>query len=307
MGNGGLNTIIYIPQALTIQTIPGVILRLNKFLKSNEHNIVISFSHTIHADPSGLTPLLCYLRELPRHKKKFQGIIVHSNDLITDTLIARMGFYNLLGITDNFELNNEEIQLFKELYCFNHKTPEDEVIALNEKIIYSFTKQSSNDNYKKALSWCIPELVDNARTHSNAKECVLFAQKHPRGHYTEFCIADCGEGIQKTMGDSDVENALKRCITQEKGIYSEGMGNGLYFTSELIRCDNSERKSYLNIWSGDAMLQMNSGQSPEVIKLDSTWNGTVVTLILSDEIESSIETIKGAEVELTEDLPNFYF
>ena len=36
------------------------------------------------------------------------------------------------------------------------------------------------------------------------------------------------------------------------------------------------------------------------------WQGTVVTLTLSNNIQSSIEIIKGSEVELTEELPNFY-
>ena len=31
-----------------------------------------------------------------------------------------------------------------------------------------------------------------------------------------------------------------------------------------------------------------------------------LTLTLNDSIQSSIEKIKGSEVELTEDLPNFY-
>ena len=302
-----LHKIIYIPQALTIQNIAGVIAKLNTFKNSDENNIVISFSHTLHATPSALTSLLCYLRELPKHKTGFQGIIVHSNNKETDTLIAKMGFYNLLGISDNFDLNKEQTKISKDLYCFNSNTPEEEVINLNEKIIYNFTKQSKNDNYKKAISWCIPELVDNARTHSKARECVLFAQKHPRGHFTEFCIADCGIGIQKTMGDDDIVSALTRCIKQEKGIHSKGMGNGLYFTSELIKNDKSKAKSYLNIYSGDAMLQVNSGQLPQIIQQDAYWQGTIVTLVVSDEIESSIEHIKGAEVELTEDLPNFYF
>jgi len=307
MINDRVNKIIYIPPALTIQTVTGVIAKLNNFLTSNENNIIISFSHTTYAAPAGLTVLLCYLRELPRRKKNFQGAIIHSNDKFTDTLISRMGFYNLLGMKDDFDLNAVEFELFKELYCFNTSTPEEEIITLNEKIIYNFTKQSTNDNYRKALSWCIPELVDNARTHSHAKECVLFAQKHHRSNYTEFCIADYGLGILNTMGDSDIETALTRCISQAKGIHSEGMGNGLYFTTKLIKNDRSKGKSYLNIWSGNAMLQVNSGQAPEIIKLNSYWHGTVVTLVLSNNIESSIEAIKGTEVELTEDLPNFFF
>lgn len=297
--------IIYIPENLNADSVLEVVKKLNLFVASEEKDIVISFSHTEIAAPSGLTPLLCYLRYLPGIKD-FRGIIVHTNNKETDNLIARMGFYNSLGLTDEFDWNKEDVKLFKELYCFNNSTPEKEVISVNEDIIYSFTKQSKNDNYKKALSWCIPVLVDNARTHSNSRECVLFAQKFSRGDYTEFCIADCGVGIQETMGDADAVTAIKRCISQAKGIYSKGMGNGLYFTAELIKKDFSKRKSCLRIVSGDVMLKLESGAEATVEKISTNWQGTIVTLTLSDTIKSSIEKIKGSEVALTEDLPDFY-
>lgn len=297
--------IIYIPKILDADSVLGVVKKLNTFAASTERDIVISFSHTEVVAPSGLTPLLCYLRYLPRIKD-FHGIIVHTTNKETDSLIARMGFYNSLNLTDDFDWNKDAIKLFKELYCFSNSTPEEDVISVNEDIIYSFTKQSKKDNYKKALSWCIPELVDNARTHSNSEECVLFAQKFSRGDYTEFCIADCGVGIQETMGDADAITAIKRCISQAKGINSKGMGNGLYFTAELIKKDFSKDKSYLRIVSGNVMLKLESGTEPIVEKIDTYWQGTIVTLTLNDSIQSSIEKIKGSEVELTEDLPNFY-
>lgn len=301
---------VYIPKNLNIDSVLGVIFAIHKFVFEDtiddNTSIVISFSHTEIVTPSGLTPLLCYLRYILNVKENFHGGIVHSNNSETDNLIARMGFYNSLGLTDDFDWNKDAIKLFKELYCFSNSTPEEDVISVNEDIIYSFTKQSKKDNYKKALSWCIPELVDNARTHSNSEECVLFAQKFSRGNYTEFCIADCGVGIQETMGDADAITAIKRCISQAKGINSKGMGNGLYFTAELIKKDFSKDKSYLRIVSGNVMLELESGTEPIVEKIDTYWQGTIVTLTLNDSIQSSIEKIKGSEVELTEDLPNFY-
>lgn len=307
MTQNNIPKIVYIPQELTVKTVIEVLAKFDSFINSSANNIVISFSHTTFTTPSGLTILLCYLRDLPKIKKNFHGVIVHSNDENTDKLIARMGFYNLLGLSDDFDWNKDEVELFKELYCFNCKTPESEIIKINEKIIYSFTKLSNNNNYRNAVNWCIPELVDNARTHSNAEECILFAQKISRGNYTEFCIADRGLGIRNTMGDLDIVSALKRCISQEKGVNSKGMGNGLYFTSQLIKNDNPESNSSLTIFSENAILEITSGNEPEILKTNSFWNGTAVMLTLSDTIQSSIEDIKGSEVSSTEDLPDFFY
>ena len=298
--------IIEIPVVLNAKTVIEVIGKFNTFLESPDTRVAINFSKMEKAEPGGLTTLLCYLRDLPRIKNNFRGLIIHSNDKDAEEQIARMGFYNMLGVSDDFEWYKEEIELYKELYCFNKTTPDEEVISVNEKIIYSFAKTSNNDNYKKAISWCILELVDNAKIHSHSDECVLSAQKRERGNNTESCIADRGHGIQKTMGDKDIASALQRCISPEKGVHSKGMGNGLYFTSELIKRDKSAANSSLTIWSGNAMLTVTSGNEPVTTKTDSYWQGTVVTLTLSNNIQSSIEIIKGSEVELTEELPNFY-
>ena len=297
--------IIYIPKVLNENTIPDTIFELNEFIESSENSLVLSFHKTVNASPSGLTPLLCFLRDISSRKPNFQGKLVGSNDENIENTIARMGFYELLGIDDELA---QDAKRFKELYCFSSSTPEVDEIKVNEQIIYSFVKKSNNDNFKKTVTWCINELVDNARTHSQSQECVLFAQKQNRGNFTEFCIADCGLGIQATMGDNDIITALKRCVSPEKGINSEGMGNGLYYTTELIKNDKSENKSYLTIWSGNAKLRVVSGDDPIIENTKSNWQGTVVTLSLSDNIESSIELIKkGMEVTLTEDLPNFLY
>lgn len=299
-------SIIYIPAVLDSETVIDVIGKFNNFVRSSDTNIIISFSHIESASPTGLTVLLCYLRKLPQIKKNFYGTIIHSNNEQVEEMIARMGFYNMLGLSDGYEWNKEEVELYKELYHFNKYTPDSEVIKVNEKIIYSFAKASNNDNYKKAVSWCVLELVDNAKTHSHSEECVLFAQKQQRGNYTEFCVADTGLGIQQTMNDTNIVSALKRCISPEKGVNSTGMGNGLYFTSELIKKDNSKANSSLSIWSGNAILIVTSGKEPVISMTDDYWNGTIVTLKLSDSIQSSIETIKGSEVMSSEDLPDLF-
>ena len=102
--------IINIPSALNAKTVIEVIAKLNVFMKSSDIRVVIDFSETVFAAPSGLTPLLCYLRDIPRYKDKFRGLIVHSNNEQTDKLIEQMGFYNLLGISDNYEWDRDSTE-----------------------------------------------------------------------------------------------------------------------------------------------------------------------------------------------------
>lgn len=237
-----ISKIIDIPSALTTTSVLRVIGQLNDFIKQDDINhLVINFLDTSFVLPGGLTPLLCYLRDLPRNRPNFKGLIVRSRNEQVDAYINRMGFFSLLGMEDDYEFQKSSGDgRFQELYCFNKHTLENEILKRNEQVVKAFTLQSKNNNYVNAINWCLCELVDNARNHANSDECVLFAQKYAFKNLTEFCVADRGIGIKESMGDQDILTALNRCIKQEKGIHSSGQGNGLHFTAELIKKDRSK-------------------------------------------------------------------
>lgn len=303
-----IGTIVEIPSGLTSNSVLPVIKKINDFANQNDFNsLVINFLNTTFVTPAGLTPLLCYLRELPRIRTKFEGLIIPSKKSDVNSYISRMGFFSLLGIDDDYgSQKNSGEGRFQELYCFDNSTNENDLLKINEQVVKAFTLKSTNQNYINAINWCLWELVDNARNHANSEECVLFAQKYVQSNLTEFCVADRGVGIRETMGDDDIITSLTRCIRQEKGILSKGMGNGLHFTSELIKKDKSKKSSLLTILSEDAMIKIASGKEPRIEKVDTFWQGTIVTLSLSNEIETNLEDIKGSEVYGCEDLPDFY-
>lgn len=300
--------IINMPTGLTSKTILPVIQQLNNFSsKSNYNKLTIDFSETTFVTPGGLTPLLCYMRELPKIRPDAKGGIVPSNNFYVDLYISRMGFYSLLGLRSDYEFEEKSGDgRFQELYCFNKNTDEKELLIKNEQVVKAFTLQSRNQNYIKAINWCLCEIVDNSRNHAESDECILFAQKYRLNHLTEFCVADRGLGIRETMGDSDIITALTRCIKQEKGIHSKGLGAGLHFTTELIKKDSSKSRSLLTIWSENGIIKVASGKEPKIQKTDEFWKGTIVTLSLSDDIETNLADIKGSEVYGEEDLPDFY-
>ena len=303
-----LSSIIDIPKSLNSQTIIDVISKLNNFVKQDKiSRLVINFWDTKFVTPGGLNPLLCYLRELPK-VKKFEGLIVSNEATSVHNYISRMGFFTLLGMQDDYNLNPHSPDgRFKELVCFDKNTPETQLININEEVVKSFVNNSDNENYKNAIRWCLWELVDNARVHSNSNDCTLFAQKYPYNNLTEFCIADRGMGIRETMGCSDILDALQRALTKEgKGINSTGKGNGLHFTSELIKVDKSKKISMLSILSENGIVKIRSGQEPVIEKVETFWKGTIVTLSLNQEIQTNLEDVMGQTIYKDEDLPDFY-
>lgn len=53
------------------------------------------------------------------------------------------------------------------------------------------------------------EMIDNIIQHSRANsDGIVGAQYYPKNHYIEVCVADCGVGIAKSMGDNPLYAGL---------------------------------------------------------------------------------------------------
>ena len=298
---------VKIPSTLNYLTVKNIISSLNGFFEQNESNVLlVDFSDTKFVYPGGLTPLLTYLLDLKEKNSNIDGAIISSNH-DAENYIARMGFYDLLGVDGKYDFQKHDgTGKFQELYLFSSNIPFAEVEQRKENVIKIFTLDHTNQNYINAINWCIPELVSNAYDHSKSDTSVLFAQRYK--HWTEFCISDRGLGIKNTMGRGyDILTALEKSIQkQQKGIESEGYGNGLYFTSELIKNDHSKTKSIMNIHSENGILTITSGQDAKIEYVDSFWNGTTVTLKIFDNIEKDISDLLGYTPYGAEDLEEFY-
>ena len=109
------------------------------------------------------------------------------------------------------------------------------------------------------------------------------------------------------MGIEDILDALKFALTKEGiGIESKGKGNGLHYTSKLIKTDKSKTSSMLTILSENGLVKITSGHEPIIEKVNTFWNGTIVTLALSPNIQTNIEDIMDTKVFNEEDLPDLY-
>lgn len=300
--------IVDIPKRLDSTSIVPVISQINRYEQANNpKRLVINFSQTNFVKPGGLTPLLVYLMELPTRIPDINGLIVPSMNANVDLYISRMGFYSLLGMKDDFPYHKHTSKgRFQELYSFSNNTDINEVAQTSENIIKMFIKDRTLTNYNKAIGWCVFETIDNARNHASSDINVIFAQRFEQQGITEFCVCDRGLGIRKTMGEDNIEEALKKCITKARGINSEGMGNGLYYTSELIKKDSSDKCS-LKIWSEDAILTIKSGHEPEIIKTGSFWNGVNIVISMYNKITSDLTVLKGGnDIFSYEENPDYY-
>ena len=283
---------INLPIELNSNTVTGVIGNLNTFLSQEETVTAnLNFSNTNFAYPGGLTPLLAYLKDRVENNKKYH-IILNSKNSPIDSYIRRMGFYKILGLSDNFSMAKwSGVGRFQEPYYFSKETDANEVTEKSSNIIKTFTTDRNVQNYNEAIGWCISEIIDNALCHSDANVSVTMSQKYKNMGITEFCVADRGIGIKNSMGIGSIKEALEKCVTREKGINSKGRGNGLFYTTELIKRDTSG-KCLMTIWSEDHMLILYSGmEQPQIKQVESYWQGVNISISMYNGISSSIKDL----------------
>ena len=95
-------------------------------------------------------------------------------------------------------------------------------------------------------------------------------------------------------------------VAKEKGKNSDGMGNGLYYTTELIKRDKSN-KCYMSIWSEDYQLTLNSNSQPIVKKVDAFWQGVSICISMYNGISTSLSDIMNGTYSFSyENMPEYY-
>lgn len=282
---------INIPSVLNSRTILPVIVGLNDFVNNSDARVLnIDFSDTVVAYPGGLTPLaasLLYLKDAP---KCFECRVTRSFNAEFDNYLTNMDFYKLFGKT--YDCVDKSVPgSFQELYSFSKNTYENDINLRASKIAGIFAQNSDNPNFKDSIGWCITEIVDNAYTHSNSDVSVIFAQHYKNECRSEFCVADTGIGIRRSMDKPDIFAALRECITRAKGPNSKGKGNGLYYSSQLVKGDTS-KKSMMTIHSENAVLTISNAGEAVIKPVEAFWNGVIVTFSVYNNIESSLSQLK---------------
>lgn len=252
----------------------------------------IDFTGCDFVYPSGVVPLLARVKQGSSKQINITGLTADLNNYM-----ARMNFHELLGLEYQSGGRNLSNSRFVEIYHFgkdsDHNSIDHKYLEVADCIVKDLPDQVK-DSVGRLLEFCISEIVDNARVHSDSNNCFLMAQNYPSKKFVELCVADTGIGMQESLNTKNHEQALINSINPgEKGLNSPGAGNGLYLSSKLVKFAQSD-KSKLFILSGDSYLEI--GNNSTFLRYSRLfWQGTIVVLRISYDISIDFDTVMGYE------------
>lgn len=241
---------------------------------------------------------------------KSQGIIVTGN-IVFDPLdnkvqyASRINFFTLLGLDyEEKYIRKSSRGRFIEITPYNKDNISD-IFNNIRKILISNIEVKLE--VQQLLDYCMYEIMDNVLNHSSFPDFGngngwCSSQLFPSSDEIRILICDTGVGIHKSLTTHpkskykslDEKEAIEMCT--EKGITnSEGMGFGLFATSEFIKHNNGE----MLIYSGNHYSKIINGS--KIVKTGSYWQGTLVYLKINIKIPVDYHLIMPENHSLPDD------
>lgn len=213
----------------------------------------------------------------------------------TMTYLGHMGFFGFIGVEfgkQPGEAKGSEnylpMRLIRKsdlltLDSSTHNPIGKSVSKLSRELAFILTNKHEA-KIIDPISYCFRETIRNVFEHSNASECLAFAQGWPKYDEVELAILDGGRGIRKSLSEkydkltSDkeaLELAIKPGITRANLDTATNdrwanSGFGLYVLSEIGR-----ELGAFTLISGDAAVHLENG---EIGFPDYHFSGTAVRL-----------------------------
>lgn len=292
---------IYI-HMIGITNIPTIINEFsNVFSNINnitEVDIVLDFTGCSFVNPECITIIVAFVKYI-----ESLGILINMevNNYCEDVdrYMSRIDFYKNVDIDseEQFSRWNSEGRFLE----ITHFDADNAVIITNDTIKIIRDNCSINDSVLRCLNYCFFEIADNVDTHSCSPiDGYVLVQNYPRRRELKIVIVDTGVGIHesltKTPGTEydqlDPKESLEYCIKQEI-TNGNGMGNGLFHTSEFIK----ENKGEMIIYSGGNYLQINNGITN--IFNGTYWQGTIIYLKIYTDNKVELQNIFGENLPET--------
>lgn len=282
------------------------------FNTSNENNIhfIISLKTKNDLLYSDFLMLVAssvyYLRETGR---QVTGEIICDPNSPTTEYATRVDFFKWLNFKYEGVFNSKHgIGKFTELTPYNKENIKNifdkilSVILLNAEIEL---------DVQQMLHYCLYEILDNVLNHSdfpnlgNGKGWCC-AQYFPNSKLIRLLICDNGVGIHRSLTghpnskhkNLSEHNALESCI-QNGVTNSEGLGFGLFATSEFITLNKGE----MMIYSGNHYVKID-GESKEIVNSD-LWQGTFVYMKINTDQPVDYKLIMPEKHSLPNDYQHF--
>lgn len=221
----------------------------------------------------------------------------YSNDI--DRYLSRIDFYKHLNIPceENFSRWSSEGRFLE----ITHFDGNNSIKITNDTIKIIRANCCIEDSVLRCLNYCFFEVADNVDVHANSPiDGYVLAQNYPKKRELKIIFIDAGIGIHESLTKTEgsrytnlsEEEALKYCI-REKTTNGNGMGNGLFHTSEFIKQNQGE----MLIYSGNHYININNGNID--ICQGPYWQGTIVYLKIYTDNTVELESVFGTEIPET--------
>lgn len=196
----------------------------------------------------------------------------------TENYLARMGFYEALGLTPPNIQHNLDAGRFLPIKLIS--SPAEQKQAVDELCEMILRQFEHADQLLPSFEWAVNEITDNILNHAQtATPGVMFAQHYAAKGKLEIAIVDQGLGLLNTLSPTHnprdaaqaINLGLTRGITRDANI---GQGNGLAGTKYIAEAN----RGIFYIWtSGAGLLTTHGPRTPDIFP---ETNGTGILLIL---------------------------
>ena len=247
-----------------------------KFIPENINGISTGDKVHIDLDLNGFIPIEYFVITVGILKYLYYNEVEVNTEYNINTYAQRIDFYNILGLfTDEKFSRHDSNGRFCEIKEIDENNSSN-IVSNMIKVVQK--KCTVSDELIGCLNYCWYEVVGNIIEHAESPvNGYVAAQYYPSDEVIRVVILDCGIGIKNALCKNKIyenfteEEALLECI-KEGVTNGNGMGRGLYHTSEFIKSN----KGNMKIYSGQHMLKVTHNHTG--INDSSQWNGTLVVL-----------------------------
>ncbi len=276
-----------LPNKLTFDNIGRVLEQLEAVAKTGDEaqtqNLVLDMTSTVFCSPTGITILAGCIEMLWQEGKFNQGVLRHSKNPLAVQYLARMDFFNELGVSFEEDFERKTPVGFRPV---THVESESKAPAVARDLVDAVAERNALDSSTEfALKTCFSELVENVFYHAESPIDALtsiqaYKKYKEKPARTELVIVDAGRGIRPALAESkyadqvtDDYSAIALAI--QKNVTTTGderRGIGLWVASEVVRLNGG----VMLILSNEGGMRVDGDGAHRVD--EHFWPGTLVAI-----------------------------
>lgn len=193
-------------------------------------DVVIDLSDLTSILPSVVPPLCAFFRRMLLDKN-VDFSLIEPKVANTSARVRKLGLAHYICYRDarkpTLDTSRASVLQFMN---------DDERIGAVDRVVnYVMRTVDLSSKHIAGLDWAVNEITDNVLTHSSSRVGgFLICNRVPNRPFIEFCVADGGVGVRRSLGLPSDEIALEQAVRE--GVTRNNktnQGNGLYGTYNI--------------------------------------------------------------------------